>query len=91
MGYCEKSVGRKNINYVFYRDIAPNQPLDQIDEAAEIASDFGVTAVIVIVGISSVDAAKSTALLIANKVKTARDIYEFRFLPKRPARLLQQI
>ena len=78
-----KALEEKNINFVLYSVMTPYPSAWQVDEAAEIALDFGATAVIEISGGSTYDAAKSTAILIANKCKIARDIYEIHFTPEK--------
>jgi alcohol dehydrogenase len=84
----KKTLEEKNIDFVFYRINIPTPTVGQVDDAAEIASDFGVTSVIVIVGGSLLDTAKNTANLIVHKVKTVRDIYEFQLPAKKPAQMI---
>ncbi len=73
------------IEYVLYNQVQSNPTADQADEAAEIGKKFGAQAVIGIGGGSPIDAAKTVALLLANPTITCRDLYEFRFIPKKTA------
>lgn len=81
----KKALDDKKIGYVLYSEITPNPTVDQVDEAAKIAFDFGATGVIAIGGGSPIDSAKSVAILLENPGKNARDIYEFKFTPEKAA------
>lgn len=81
----KKALDDRNIVYVLYSKITPNPTVDQVDEAAAAAGEFGAQAVVAIGGGSPIDAAKSVAILMDNPGKTARDVYEFRFVPEKAA------
>lgn len=81
--FCQKAFEKNDMEYVLYEDITPNPTVDQVDEAAKLAIDFGAKAVVTIGGGSPIDAAKSVAILIEYKDKTARDLYEYKFIPDR--------
>jgi alcohol dehydrogenase len=84
----KKTLEEKNIDFVFYRINTPTPTVGQVDEAAEIASDYGVTAIIVIAGGNPLDTEKSISSLIADKTKIIKDIYEFRLPAKKTVRRL---
>ncbi|MCX7711005.1 MAG: iron-containing alcohol dehydrogenase [Clostridia bacterium] len=84
----KKALDEKGIGYILYSEITPNPTVDQVDEAAKLALDFGATAVIAIGGGSPIDSAKSVAILMAYPDKTARDIYEFKFAPDKAAPII---
>lgn len=71
----------KAIGYSLYSEITPNPTADQVDEATKQALAFGAQAVVSIGGGSPIDAAKSVAILMVYKDKTARDLYEYKFTP----------
>ncbi len=81
----EKALKENKIEYVNYDKVTPNPTNTAIDEAAKIARDFGAKAVIAIGGGSPTDAGKSVAILLEYKDKTANDLYEFKFTPKKAA------
>lgn len=83
--YVEKALEKENITYILYNEVTPNPTVDQVDEAARMGSELGAKAVIGIGGGSPIDAAKSVAILLEYKDKTARDIYEFKFTPEKAA------
>ncbi|KEI78400.1 alcohol dehydrogenase [Clostridium botulinum A2 117] len=83
--YVEKALGKENIAYILYNEVTPNPTVDQVDEAARMGNELGAKAVIGIGGGSPIDAAKSVAILLEYKDKTARDIYEFKFTPEKAA------
>lgn len=74
---------KNNVNYVVYDDVAPNPTVDQIDDAVKIGKEFGANAVIGIGGGSPIDVCKSVAILLEYKDKTARDLYELKFVPEK--------
>lgn len=76
---------KENITYILYNEVTPNPTVDQVDEAARMGNELGAKAVIGIGGGSPIDAAKSVAILLEYKDKTARDIYEFKFTPEKAA------
>lgn len=73
------------IEYVIYDQITPNPDNVCVDEATKMAFDFGAKAVIGIGGGSPIDAAKSVAILMEYKGKTAANLYEFEFTPEKAA------
>lgn len=79
--HVEKALKENNIEYISYNKVTPNPTVDEVDQAAKIAKEFGAKAVIGIGGGSPIDASKSVAILLAYPDKTARDIYEFKFTP----------
>ncbi len=83
--YVEKALEKENITYILYNEVTPNPTVDQVDEAARMGNELGAKAVIGIGGGSPIDAAKSVAILLEYKDKTARDIYEFKFTPEKAA------
>ncbi|APH17267.1 iron-containing alcohol dehydrogenase family protein [Clostridium sporogenes] len=83
--YVEKALEKENIAYILYNEVTPNPTADQVDEAARMGNELGAKAVIGIGGGSPIDAAKSAAILLKYKDKTARDIYEFKFTPEKAA------
>ncbi|KEJ00809.1 alcohol dehydrogenase [Clostridium botulinum A2B7 92] len=83
--YVEKALEKENIAYILYNEVTPNPTVDQVDEAARMGNELDAKAVIGIGGGSPIDAAKSAAILLEYKDKTARDIYEFKFTPEKAA------
>lgn len=79
--HVEKALIANKIEYLIYNKVTPNPTVIQIDEAAAIGKDFGATAIIAIGGGSPIDAAKSVAILLEYKDKTATQLYEFEFTP----------
>ncbi len=79
----EKALKNNSIEYINYAEVTPNPTVDAVDAAAKLGKDFGAQAVIGIGGGSPIDAAKSAAILLANEGVTARDIYEFKFIPNK--------
>jgi alcohol dehydrogenase len=59
-----------------------------VDAAVKIAREFGAQVVIGIGGGSSIDAAKSTAILMEYHDKTARDLCLFNFTPEKAAPII---
>lgn len=81
--HVEKALATAGIAPILYSKITPNPTVDQVDEAAKLAMEFGAQAVIAIGGGSPIDAGKSVAVLMANQGKTARELYEFAFAPEK--------
>lgn len=79
----EKALKNNGIEYTNYAEVTPNPTADAVDAAAKLGKEFGAKAVIGIGGGSPIDAAKSAAIILANDGVTARDIYEFKFEPKK--------
>jgi alcohol dehydrogenase len=86
--YVSKAFQDNQVQHVLYDKITPNPTTDAVDEAAKMARDFGATAVIGIGGGSPIDAAKSTAILIANPGKSAKEVYEYTFTPEKAAPII---
>ncbi|VBB07046.1 alcohol dehydrogenase iron-type [Lucifera butyrica] len=84
----QKALDEKGITYILYSKITPNPTVDQVDEAAKLASDFGAQAVLAIGGGSPIDAAKSVAVLLAYPDQTARNLCEFKFTPEKAAPII---
>ncbi|MCD8378071.1 MAG: iron-containing alcohol dehydrogenase [Candidatus Gastranaerophilales bacterium] len=81
----EKALLSNGIKYVNYDKVTPNPTTQTIDEAANIAREFGANAVITIGGGSPTDAGKSVAILLKYPDKTAANLFEFTFTPNEAA------
>ena len=79
----EKALKNNGIAYTNYAEVTPNPTADAVDAAAKQGKEFGAKAVMGIGGGSPMDAAKSVAIMLANEGVTARDIYEFKFIPEK--------
>ena len=79
----EKALKNNGITYTNYAEVTPNPTADAVDAAAKQGKEFGAKAVMGIGGGSPIDAAKSVAIMLANEGVTARDIYEFKFIPEK--------
>lgn len=79
----EKALKNNGIAYTNYAEVTPNPTADAVDAAAKQGREFGAKAVMGIGGGSPIDAAKSVAIMLANDGVTARDIYEFKFVPEK--------
>lgn len=79
----EKALQNNGIEYTNYAEVTPNPTADAVDAAAKQGKEFGAKAVMGIGGGSPIDAAKSVAIMLANEGVTARDIYEFKFIPEK--------
>ena len=79
----EKALKANDIAYTNYAEVTPNPTADAVDVAAKQGKEFGAKAVMGIGGGSPIDAAKSVAIMLANEGVTARDIYEFKFIPEK--------
>lgn len=77
----KKALEASGIEYLLYSKVTPNPTVDQVDEAAAEAKNFGAQAVIAIGGGSPIDAAKSVAILISYPDKNATELYELKFAP----------
>ncbi|MFA6807768.1 MAG: iron-containing alcohol dehydrogenase [Eubacteriales bacterium] len=86
--YVKKAFDDSQIKFLLYDKVTPNPIVDQVDEATKMARDFGAQVVIGIGGGSAIDAAKSTAVLLAYPEKTARDLYGFTFTPEKAAPII---
>ena len=83
--HVTKALEKAGIAYKLFDKVTPNPTVDQVDEAAKMAREFGAQAVLAIGGGSPIDAAKSVAVLISYPEKTARDLYELLFVPDKAA------
>ena len=79
----EKALKANDIAYTNYAEVTPNPTADAVDAAAKQGKEVGAKAVMGIGGGSTIDAAKSVAIMLANEGVTARDIYEFKFIPEK--------
>lgn len=79
----EKALKNNGIAYTNYAEVTPNPTADAVDAAAKQGKEFGAKAVMGIGGGSPIDAAKSVAIMLANEGVSARDIYEFKFIPEK--------
>lgn len=79
----EKALKNNGIAYTNYAEVTPNPTADAVDAAAKQGKEFGAKAVMGIGGGSPIDAAKSVAIMLANEGVSARDIYEFKFIPQK--------
>lgn len=77
----EKALKENCIEYINYDGVTPNPDSKAVNEATQIAKDFGAKAVIAIGGGSPTDAGKSVAILLKYPDKNANDLYEFKFSP----------
>ena len=81
--HVKKALDTANIVPVLYSKVTSNPTVDQVDEATGMALEFGAQAVIAIGGGSPIDTGKSVAALIANPGKSARELYEYAFMPEK--------
>ena len=79
----EQTLKNNGIEYVNYAEVTPNPTADAVDAAAKLGKEFGAQAVMGIGGGSPIDTAKSAAIILANEGATARDIYNFKFIPEK--------
>jgi alcohol dehydrogenase len=79
----EKALKNHGISYTNFAEVTPNPTADAVDSAAKQGKDFGAKAVMGIGGGSPIDTAKSVSIILANEGVTARDIYEFKFIPEK--------
>ncbi len=81
----EKALKANNIGYINYDKVTPNPTTDAIDEATQMAKEFGAKAVITIGGGSPTDAGKSVAILLKYPNETGSSLYTFKFAPTEAA------
>ena len=62
--YVEKALKDHGIGYINFDKVTPNPTTEHVNEAAQMAKDFGAKAVISIGGGSPTDAGKSVAILL---------------------------
>lgn len=77
--YVEKALNDNGIGYVLFDKVTPNPTTHHVDEAAQMAREFGAKGVIAIGGGSPTDAGKSVAILLEYPDKNATQLYEFEF------------
>lgn len=80
-----KAFDKHHITYVHYDKVTPNPNTHHVNEAANMAHEFGAKAVLAIGGGSAIDAGKSVAILMKYPGKTAEEVYEFKFNPTQAA------
>ncbi|MCT4552984.1 MAG: iron-containing alcohol dehydrogenase [Alphaproteobacteria bacterium] len=83
--HVEAALIENGIKFVSFNEVTPNPTVDHVDIAAKLGKKFGAKAVIAIGGGSAIDAGKSTAILLENKRKNARQLYGFEFTPTKAA------
>lgn len=81
--HVKNALVSNEIEYVLYDKVTPNPNVVQVDEGAKLGREFGAKAVIGIGGGSPIDAAKGVSVLLEYEDKTATDLYEFKFAPKK--------
>ena len=81
----ERALKENNIGYINYDKVTPNPTTDAIDEATQMAKEFGAKAVITIGGGSPTDAGKSVAILLKYPNETGSSLYTFKFAPTEAA------
>jgi len=79
----KEALEEQNITYEIYNKASANPTVDMADEAKELGLSMNADAVIGIGGGSPLDIAKSTAILLEYRMKTARDLYKFKFHAKK--------
>ncbi len=79
----ERALKNNGIGYINYAEVTPNPTADAVDAAAKLGKEYGAKAVMGIGGGSPIDAAKTVAIILANEGVSARDIFEFKFTPKK--------
>lgn len=84
----EKALKSHGIEYINFDKVTPNPTTVHVNEAAQMARDFGAKAVIAIGGGSPTDAGKSVAILLEYPDKKAEDIYDFTFEPTKAAPII---
>ena len=80
--YVKGALAKYSMNFALYDGVSPNPTADQVDAAAALGRQINAQAVIAIGGGSPIDTGKSVAILLRNEGKSARDLYEFRFIPE---------
>ncbi len=84
----EPALKNAGLEYALYTGVVPNPTVDNVDEAAKLAKEFGAKAVIGIGGGSHIDTAKSVAVLMEYPDKDARALYELKFTPEKAAPII---
>lgn len=84
----EKALQSNGIDYINYAKVTPNPTTDAINEATDMAKEFGAKAVIAIGGGSPIDTGKSVAILLEYPDKTAEELYELKFAPSKAAPII---
>lgn len=84
----EKALKNEGIDYVNYDGVTPNPTTTAVNEATQIAREFGAKAVIAIGGGSPTDAGKSVAILLKYPDINCNDLYEFKFTPTEAAPII---
>ena len=84
----EKALKSHGIEYINFDKVTPNPTTVHVNEAAQMARDFGAKAVIAIGGGSPTDAGTSVAILLEYPDKKAEDIYDFTFEPTKAAPII---
>ena len=75
----------KGMSYTHFDGVTPNPAADQVDTAAAMGISAGAQAVIGIGGGSSIDAAKSAAVMLKYPGKKCAELFEYKFLPSEAA------
>ena len=86
--YVTQAFADNGITYVHYDKVTPNPNTHHVNEAAQMARDFGAKAMLAIGGGSAIDAGKSVAILMKYPTKTAEELYEFTFMPTEAAPII---
>lgn len=79
--YVLEAFQKHGVQHILYDRITPNPTADCVDEAVEMAREFGARGIIAIGGGSPIDAAKSAAILLEYPDQNARSLYELTFMP----------
>lgn len=79
----QEAMKKHEITYTLYDQVTPNPEVTHVNEATQMAKDFGAQGVIAIGGGSPIDAAKSVAILLEHTNETAESLYEFKFSPNK--------
>ncbi len=86
--YVERALQSNGIECTNFAEVSPNPTTHQVDAAAKQGLEFGAQAIIAIGGGSSIDAAKSAAILMEYPGKNATQLYEMEFAPDKALPLL---
>lgn len=84
----EKSLIKHNIEFINFAKVTPNPTDTAVDEATQMALEFGAQAVIGIGGGSPIDTAKSVAIMMEYTDNTCAELYEGVFVPTKAAPIL---
>ena len=79
--HVQAACSKHGLEISLYDKVTPNPTTTSINEAAALGAAKGAQAIIAIGGGSSIDAGKSTAVLLANPGKTAEELYSGTFVP----------